>query len=137
MKMTNVAAAALLAGVVCGGCAKDEKKSDTTMKTTTSTKTTTPSPVTASPTTNPSVTATTATPAAPAAAVPEKDMTHVLTKDEAYYAASPAQATKPDGTLKAGTKVVLLMPRGSYAQVMTGDGKRVYTSTAALKPVGS
>ena len=69
--------------------------------------------------------------------VPDKDMTHVLTQDEAYYATSPAQAKKPDGTLKAGTKVVLLMPRGSYAQVMTGDGKRVYTSTAALKPVGS
>jgi hypothetical protein len=63
-------------------------------------------------------------------------MTHVLTKDEAYYATSPAQARSPDGTLKAGTKVVLLMPRGSYSQVMTADGKRAYVSTASLKPVG-
>jgi hypothetical protein len=131
MNTTNVAAAALLAGLVCGGCAKDEKKSDTTTTATMS------APAAASPTTKPAASVTASIPAAPAMTVPDKDMTHVLTQDEAYYATSPAQAKKPDGTLKAGTKVVLLMPRGSYAQVMTGDGKRVYTSTAALKPVGS
>jgi hypothetical protein len=134
MKMTKLAATALLTGVACVGCAKDEKKDpEPAMKTTTST------PTMASPTTKPAATATAkaTTPAAPTMAVPDKDMTHVLTKDEPYYALSPAQAKAPDGTLKAGTKVVVLMPRGSYSQVMTGDGKRVYTSTAALKPVGS
>ena len=136
MNMTKLAMTALLTGAICGGCAKD--KGDTepaTMKTTPSTSTT---PM-ASPTTRPAAgVATTSTPTAAAATpVPEKDMTHVLTKDEAFYGASPAQAKKPDGTLKAGTKVVVLMPRGSYSQVMTADGKRVYTSTAALKPVGS
>ena len=134
MKMTKLAATALLTGVTCVGCAKDEKKDpEPAMKMTTST------PAMASPATKPAATATVkaTTPAAPATTVPDKDMTHVLTKDEPYYALSPAQAKAPDGTLKAGTKVVVLMPRGSYSQVMTGDGKRVYTSTAALKPVGS
>ena len=130
MKMTKLLAVAILGGVACTGCAKDEKDTDSSTITTTTTS---------APTTKPASPAmTTSTPAEPAAtAVPDKDMTHVLTKDEAFYTASPAQAKKPDGTLKSGTKVVLLMPRGSYAQVMTADGKRVYTSTAALKPVGS
>ena len=128
MKTTKLVAA-LFVGVVCVGCAKDEKKEgDTaTIKTTTTTM--------SSPTTKPAPTVTASAPAA--TPVADKDMTHVLTKDEPYYTTSPAQAKPPDGTLKAGTKVVVLMPRGSYSQVMTGDGKRVYTSTAALKPVGS
>ena len=78
--------------------------------------------------------------AAPAVATPalaDKDMTHVLAKDEAYFSSAPMSGRKPDGTLKAGTRVVVMMPRGSYSQVMTADGKRVYTTTAALKPVGS
>ena len=133
MNMTKLAMTALLTGAICGGCAKDEKPADTaTMK-----ETSAPSTPMASPATKPAATVTTSTPAAAATTVPDKDMTHVLTKDEAYYTTSPAQARKPDGTLKAGTKVVLLMPRGSYSQVMTADGKRVYTSTAGLKPVGS
>jgi len=77
---------------------------------------------------------------APAVATPalaEKDMTHVLAKDEAYFSSMPMAGKKPDGTLKAGTKVVVMMPRGPYSQVMTADGKRVYTPTSALKPVGS
>ena len=127
MKKTKLAAVALLAGVTCVGCAKDEKKdASVTMKTSSS--------PTMSPATQPAMATTTA---APAMTVPEKDMTHVLTKDEAYYSTSPAQARNPDGTLKAGTKVLLLMPRGSYAQVMTADGKRVYTGMASLKPLGS
>ena len=127
MQMTKLAMTALLTGVVCAGCAKDKKSDDTSTKTT---------QTASAPATQPAV-ATTSTPAAAAATVADKDMTHVLTKDEAYYATSPAQARQPDGTLKAGTRVMLLMPRGSYAQVMTADGKRVYTTTAALKPVGS
>ena len=131
MKMTKLAATALLMGVACVGCAKDEKKDpEPAMKTTTST------PAMASPATKPTATVKATTPAAPTTTVPDKEMTHVLTKDEPYYVLSPAQAKAPDGTLKAGTRVIVLMPRGSYSQVMTGDGKRVYTSTAALKPVG-
>ena len=134
MNMTKLAMAGLLTGAICGGgCAKDEKSTEiVTVK-----ETTAPSTPTASPTTKPTTSVRTSTPAAAATTVPDKDMTHVLTKDEAFYTTSPAQARKPDGMLKAGTKVVLLMPRGSYSQVMTTDGKRVYTSTAALKPVGN
>ena len=133
MKMTKLAMTALLTGAICGGCAKDKSEPESEPI-----AVSTPKRSTASPTTKPvaTPTVTTSTPTAASAAVPDKDMTHVLTKDEAYYATSPAQATKPDGTLKGGTKVVLLMPRGSYAQVMTADGKRVYTSTAGLSPVG-
>ena len=80
----------------------------------------------------PAAAATVATPA-----LADKDMTHVLSKDEAYFTSTPAPGKAPDGTLKAGTKVVVMMPRGGYSQVMTADGKRVYTTTAALKPVGS
>jgi hypothetical protein len=68
--------------------------------------------------------------------IPDKDMTHVLASDEPYYAMSPAQGKPADGTLKAGTKVLVVMPRGSHSQVMTADGKRVYTNTAGLKAVG-
>jgi hypothetical protein len=89
-------------------------------------------PAIASPTTRPAVTAT--TPAAPA--IPDKDLTHVLAADEPYYATPPAQGKAADGTLKAGTKVLVVMPRGGYSQVMTPDGRRVYTSTAGLQPVG-
>jgi len=133
---------ALLAGVLCGGCQKDTSASA-------SAKSSEPM---AKPQAESSVTMTTTTPpptapplAAPAAAVavttttpvPEKDLTHVLSRDEPYYASSPAQGRPADGTLKAGTKVLVMMPRGSYSQVVTADGKRVYTSTAGLKPIGS
>lgn len=134
MNMTNFAAVAVLTGVVCGGCAKSGKEAESsTMKPTGTMTSPATQPLSAATTSTP----TTSTPTASATAVPDKDMTHVLTKEEAYYTTSPAQARKPDGTLKAGTKVVVLMPRGSYSQVMTADGKRIYTSTAALKPVGS
>ena len=133
MKMTKLAMTALLTVAIYGGCAKDKSEPESEPIATTVPK----SPL-ASPTTKPTTpaAATPSTPAAAAATVPDKDMTHVLTQDEAFYATSPAQAKKPDGTLKSGTKVVLLMPRGSYAQVMTADGKRGYTSTAGLSPVG-
>jgi hypothetical protein len=120
----KLATMALLAAATCTGCAKDAKDE----KPTTATAMSAP--------TMPTPAMKTSTPAPAVAAVPDKDMTHVLTKDEPYFAATPAQATKADGTLKAGTKVVLVMPRGAYAQVMTADGKRVYTSTAGLSPVG-
>jgi hypothetical protein len=123
---TKLAAMALFAAVVCSGCAEDAKDEEPTTGTAMST------PTTASP----AMKTSTPAPAVAAVAVPEKDMTHVVTKDEPYFAATPAQAKKADGTLKAGTKVVLMMPRGPYAQVMTADGKRVYTSTAGLSPVG-
>jgi hypothetical protein len=54
-----------------------------------------------------------------------KTMTHMLVKDQPYFV-SPAAGAKPAGTLKAGTKVLLLIP-GSTAQVETADAMTVYT----------
>lgn len=128
MDRLNASAVVVLLALGAGFGCKSESSEPTSSKSMSPAAT----PTAASPTTMPS-----AAPMATTAAVPEKDMTHVLTGDQPYYATSPAQGRPPEGTLKAGTKVVLVMPRGSYSQVMTADGKRVYTSTAALKPVGS
>ena len=94
---------------------------------------------TSAETTSAETTSTTMSPTTPAAeaTIAEKDMTHVVSQDEPFFASMPTSGKPASGTLKAGTKVVVLMPRGSYSQVMTADGKRVYTTTAALKPVGS
>lgn len=128
---TTTALAFTLAAAVTGCASKSESPSTDaspgTMETTgtTGTTTTTITPTTPAPA------------AATETAIAEKDMTHVVSKDESYFGSMPMAGKKPDGTLKAGTKVVVLMPRGGYSQVMTADGKRVYMTTAALKPVGS
>jgi hypothetical protein len=67
---------------------------------------------------------------APAAA----DLTHVLTKDSPYYKSSPMQGKAPDGTFKSGTKVLLLMPMGSYSQVQAESGVKGYVPTDSLQP---
>ena len=126
---------ALMIGAAVAGCKSDSSDEPTAATSGTMTETaatTTPPPA---PTTKP--TATASTPAVATPALADKDMTHVLAKDESYYAGMPAAGKAPAGKLKAGTKVIVVMPRGSYSQVMTADGKSVYTSTAALKPVGS
>ena len=125
---------ALMIGAAVAGCKSDSSSEPAASKSGTMTETvaTTTPPA---PTTKP--TATASTPAVAAPALADKDMTHVLAKDESYYAGMPAAGKAPAGKLKAGTKVIVVMPRGSYSQVMTADGKSVYTSTAALKPVGS
>jgi len=137
---------ALLAGVLCGGCQKDTSASASAKSSEPIAKPQAESSVTMTtttkappPTSTPPVAAAAAAPVVVTATtpVPEKDLTHVLSRDEPYYASSPAQGRPADGTLKAGTKVLVMMPRGSYSQVVTADGKRVYTSTAGLKPIGS
>src|SRR4051812_4810854 len=67
---------------------------------------------------------------APAAA----DLTHVLTKDSPYYKSSPMAGKAPDGTFKGGTKVLLLMPMGSYSQVQSETGVKGYVATDSLQP---
>ncbi|MDP6719385.1 MAG: hypothetical protein QGF59_12080, partial [Pirellulaceae bacterium] len=68
---------------------------------------------------------------------PKKDATKqpVLTigTDTEYYKSSPAQASAPDGKLKAGTKVYLVKKAGSYTYVKTVDGIAGYVSTDSLK----
>jgi hypothetical protein len=61
------------------------------------------------------------------------DLTHVVTKDSPYFASSPTQKRAPDGTFKAGTKVLLLMPMGSYSQVQAENGVKGYVATEGLQ----
>lgn len=93
--------------------------------------TATPPPAVTPPTAN---MATPATP--PVVALADKDTTHVLTQDEPYYDGSPGASTTPSGTLKSGSKVLLMVPGSPYSEVETQTGKTVYTVTAGLKPVG-
>jgi hypothetical protein len=58
--------------------------------------------------------------------VAEANATHVLSKDQPYFKTMPAEGAKPAGMLKAGTKMLLLIP-GSMAQVETTSGQTVYT----------
>jgi hypothetical protein len=64
-------------------------------------------------------------------------LSHEITRDEEYYLTSPAQATPPDGTFKAGTKVSLVSDSGSYSRVLSEDGVSAYVASDALKPLRS
>ena len=76
-------------------------------------------------------------PAAPMVKPPEaKDLTHVLTQDEPYFASEPTASSPPSGTLKAGSKVLVLIPGAQYSQVITDMGVSAYTVTDGLKPLG-
>jgi hypothetical protein len=78
-------------------------------------------------------------PAAPAVALKapaEKDLTHVLTKDEPYFTDAPTPGAAPAGTLREGSKVLVLIPGADYTQVTTDKGVSAYTATDGLKPLG-
>lgn len=62
-----------------------------------------------------------------------EEFTHELTKDESYYITGPQQARPPDGTFKAGTKVVLVREAGSYSQVKSETQVTAYVATGSLK----
>jgi hypothetical protein len=72
---------------------------------------------------------------APEPALKASDLTHVVTTDTPYYKSSPAQGRPADGTFKGGTKVLLLMPMGSYSQVQAESGAKGYVATESLKPI--
>ena len=65
-----------------------------------------------------------------------KDLTHVLTKDEPFFASEPTPGAAPSGTLKSGSKVLVLIPGAEYSQVITDTGVSAYTFTDGLKPLG-
>jgi hypothetical protein len=58
-----------------------------------------------------------------------------VSSDQAYFKMAPMQSAPPEGMLKAGTKVKLLVPGAMYSKVEIGGGKTVYTSTEALQPM--
>ena len=72
-----------------------------------------------------------------AAAMTDKDMTHEVTVETPMFTAMPMAAdAKPAMMLKAGEKVLVMVPRGKYAQVTTVGGTKGYVTTASLKPIG-
>jgi hypothetical protein len=74
--------------------------------------------------------------AKPEAAKPDAaSMTHMLTKDEPYFDGPPGADPKSAGTLKSGTKVLLMVPGATYSKVLTSDGETVYTVTDGLDPI--
>lgn len=93
-----------------------------------------PKPAVPAPADKPGVNKAAATPAP--APVPDKVMTHVLTKPQPFYAAVPtAAAATPTGTLPAGTKVLLVIPGSDYCQVETPTGATVYTMTDGVESI--
>jgi hypothetical protein len=56
----------------------------------------------------------------------------VLSAAAEYYLQGPQQASPPDGTFAAGTKVTLVRDAGSYSLVRTADGVEAYVSTGAI-----
>jgi len=66
----------------------------------------------------------------------DKDLTHVLTKDEPFFLSEPGATDTPVGTLKSGSKVLVLIPGAQYSQVITDKGISAYTLTDGLKPLG-
>jgi hypothetical protein len=63
------------------------------------------------------------------------DLTHVLTAETPYYKSSPAQGKPADGKLKGGTKLLLLMPAGSYSQVWAETGVKAYVPTDSIQAI--
>jgi hypothetical protein len=82
-----------------------------------------------------------AMPAAPAAMAPApaaKDMTHVMTMDEPYFDSMPMGASPAStGTLKKGTKLLLMTPGAPYSKVLTETGMTVYTVTDGFDPIST
>jgi hypothetical protein len=119
--------AAVLCAATLTGCSKGEPAmaKPTTM---------------ASATTKPAVTVSTTLPAAaaaPAVAMTEKDMTHEVTAETPVFSSMPIAAdATPAVMLKAGDKVLVMVPRGKHAQITTVDGTKGYVTTASLKPIG-
>jgi hypothetical protein len=66
---------------------------------------------------------------------PPAVMTHQLVKDEPSFDAQPLADSKPAGTLKSGTKVLLLIPGSPYTKVLTEDGATTFVLTDGIEPI--
>lgn len=64
-----------------------------------------------------------------------KDATHVLKTDSPFYASMPSTGDKPEGTWKAGTPLLVMVPGAPYSQVKTASGTEAYVPTMNLKSV--
>jgi hypothetical protein len=69
--------------------------------------------------------------------LPDKDMTHTLTADSPYFKGMPAADAKADGTWKAGSKVLLMIPGAKYSKVKSQAGEVGYVPTDNLQPISN
>ena len=58
---------------------------------------------------------------------------HVLSADTEFYIDGPQQSRPPDGTLKAGDKVIVIEEAGSCCRVQSEDGILVFIAADALE----
>jgi hypothetical protein len=66
---------------------------------------------------------------------PDKDATHIVTEDTPIFTTMPSgQGASPVAMIKAGTKVLAMVPGPMYTKCVMGGGKSVYIKTASLKP---
>ena len=71
----------------------------------------------------------------PSSAETANEFTHTINIDTEYYTGGPQQARPPDGTMKAGTKVILVEEAGSYCRVRSEDGVDGYVAAGSLEAV--
>ena len=58
---------------------------------------------------------------------------HALAANTEYYIDGPQQSRPPDGTLKAGTKVMVIEDAGSYCRVRSEDGIVAFIAADAIQ----
>ena len=61
--------------------------------------------------------------------------THVVISDTPYYLTGPQQSRPPEGSLKAGTKVLVVQDGSSYVVVQAINGPTAYITASAIKPI--
>ena len=67
---------------------------------------------------------------------PPNQFTHEVISEQPYYYKDPEPTDSPDGVLKAGTKVVLLLHKGGgLCRVATEQGLHVVTAVEGLHPI--
>ena len=74
----------------------------------------------------------------PDSALLSNRFTHEVIAAQPYSLADPAMATKPDGILAAGTRLLLLEHAGGPTCRVAGEhGEPCYTAFAGLRPLAS
>ena len=62
----------------------------------------------------------------------EDGFTHVVMVDTSYYTNSLAQVRRPEGSLRAGTRVRIIEQAGGHVQVETENGIRGHVPSDVL-----
>ena len=65
----------------------------------------------------------------------QTEFTHQINLPTELYKGGPQQASPPDGTLPAGTKVKVVQDAGSYTQIESESGEVGYVSSGALEKI--